>query len=262
MASKWDQFFGQQWNQNKQYDPLMHGLLESIAGHDSDRIGDFAHAIGWDWLEKEADKNSATPERAIGRAALTAGAIYGVGAMAGAGGGGAAGGVAGGEAGAAAGLGAGEAAAYGGYGAGNAFGDAAVFGASSGGGEAAAAAGGGLLGDGGYGAGNAFGDEAVFGSQQGGLLGDGGYVPWEDGFQGTSANPVGNDPSTGMGQQLGQFGNSTQQTGDKLAGEEEQRRAEARNSLRNGGELRGNRGEKLDAAPFLYGRFLRPGRKA
>lgn len=257
MPSKWDQFFGQQWNQNKQYDPLTHGLLEAVAGHDSDRIGDFAHAIGWDWLEKEADKNSATPERAIGRAALTAGAVYGAGAALGAGAGGGAGAGAGaGEAAGAGGLG-----AAGGYGAGNAFGDAAVFGA--GGGEAAGgAAAGGLLGDAGYGAGNAFGDEAVFGSQGSGLLGDGGYVPWEDGFQASSANPVPNDPSTGMGQQLGQFGNSTQQTGDKLAREEDQRRAEARNSLRNGGELRGNRGEKLDATPFLYGRYLRPGRKA
>lgn len=119
----WDSFFGKQWDRNKKIDPLSHGLMEFVAGHDSHNIKIAARKLAGmtggegSWLGRrfgdlgdEAQKNEDDPKRGIGRAALTAGVIYGGMAAAGAGGGGAGAAAAEGG-GAATGVGAGEVAA-------------------------------------------------------------------------------------------------------------------------------------------------------
>lgn len=98
----WDSFFKKAFNVGEKIDPLGHKLMKAVARQDSKNISGIAGtAAGWfggdnTWLgsrfndlKDEADKNQADPTRAIGRAALTAGAIFGGGAALGAMGGGA-----------------------------------------------------------------------------------------------------------------------------------------------------------------------------
>jgi hypothetical protein len=94
MPNAWDKFFGKQWDQNKKWDPLTHGLLEAVVKQDSHNIAAIDHGIskmfggdGSTVLGDEARKNENDPKRGIGRAAATvglmAGAYYGLGAGAG-----------------------------------------------------------------------------------------------------------------------------------------------------------------------------------
>lgn len=99
---------------------MSHSLKEplyKIVAHDSRMSKKVGNAIGWDYMEEEADKNTKNPGRAVGKAAAYALGSYLGGAMAGGSGSGAAGaGEAAGGAGAAATeAAAGGAAAAGGY---------------------------------------------------------------------------------------------------------------------------------------------------
>lgn len=79
--------------------------LKKVAAQDSRNIKKFANAVGFDWLEDEADQNIEDPSRAMRKAAIAAATWYAGGALGGAAGSGAgaAGSAAGNAAGAAAG---------------------------------------------------------------------------------------------------------------------------------------------------------------
>ncbi|MDF3021680.1 MAG: hypothetical protein K0Q92_2983 [Steroidobacteraceae bacterium] len=114
MSNAWDKFFGGQWESNKKWDPLTHGLFEFVMKRDAHNVAAIDHGVskafggdGSTILGDESRKVEKDPKRGIGRAALVAGAVFGAGALAGGGAGGA-------GAGAGAGAGGGAAAAGGG----------------------------------------------------------------------------------------------------------------------------------------------------
>jgi hypothetical protein len=114
MSNAWDKFFKGQWTQNKKWDPLTHRAIELIVHQDAHNVGAIDHTIskwtggdGSTVIGDESRKVEKDPVRGIGRAALTAGAVFGGMYAASAYGGG--GGGAGAGAGAGAGVGAGEA---------------------------------------------------------------------------------------------------------------------------------------------------------
>lgn len=83
-----DSTFKRMWEKGRKIDPLTHKAIEKIVAQDSRNVRQIARAVGFTALEREADKNVNDPVRGIGRAALTAGVIFGGGAlMSGAGGG-------------------------------------------------------------------------------------------------------------------------------------------------------------------------------
>lgn len=84
----YDDFFKKGWNFTKKFDPLTTRALELGSKYASKGVGEIGHAIGWDALEREADKNTDDPARGIGRAALATALVYGGGALLGAGAGG------------------------------------------------------------------------------------------------------------------------------------------------------------------------------
>jgi hypothetical protein len=94
--SWWDNFFAGNWNRDKQIDPLGHSLIEGVVRQDSHNLGVgtgyLSGLMGGNktlvghWMNdihNEAGRNEQNPVRGAGRAALTAGAIFG--GMAGAG---------------------------------------------------------------------------------------------------------------------------------------------------------------------------------
>lgn len=113
MPNAYDKFFKGQWTNNRKWDPLTHRALELIVHQDAHNVGAIDHGIskmfggdGSTVLGDESRKVEKDPVRGIGRAALTAGAIFGAGAAMGGGAGAGGGGAAAGGGGAAAGGGA------------------------------------------------------------------------------------------------------------------------------------------------------------
>jgi hypothetical protein len=112
MSNAWDKLFKGQWTKNKKWDPLTHRAIELIVHQDAHNVGAIDHTIskwtggdGSTVIGDESRKVEHDPVRGIGRAALTAGAVFGGMYAAGAYGGGGSG--------AGAGVGAGEAGAGG-----------------------------------------------------------------------------------------------------------------------------------------------------
>lgn len=93
----YDSFFKKAWERGKKIDPLTHKAIETVVKQDSknvSRMARFAAKNTGGWLSErftdlgdEADKNVDDPARGVGRAAATAGIIYGAGAAMGAAGG-------------------------------------------------------------------------------------------------------------------------------------------------------------------------------
>lgn len=100
-------WFRKVWAVGKKLDPITHKVMEKTMQFDSKGVREVSKGLGkvtgvnaFDSLSREADKNVKDPVRGIGRAAATAGAIFGgmylagAGATAGAAGGASAGGAA------------------------------------------------------------------------------------------------------------------------------------------------------------------------
>jgi hypothetical protein len=78
-------FFNTLWDFNKRVDPVTPRIIEALVKQDSKGVRETARVLGLTDLQREADKNVNDPVRGIGRAALTAGAIFGAPYLAGAG---------------------------------------------------------------------------------------------------------------------------------------------------------------------------------
>lgn len=72
-----DSVFKRMWEKGRKIDPLTHKAIEKVVAQDSRNVRTIARGLGLTALEREADKNVNDPVRGIGRAALTAGVIFG-----------------------------------------------------------------------------------------------------------------------------------------------------------------------------------------